>query len=158
MHGQRSSATRVDDRGEASTRPPRPLRGHPSSGEEGKLDHPAAFGGTPPQERRGNPTTPPAARAPLLKRGGETRPPRRLRRHPSSYEEGRSGEPEHHEDPSAAFCLAMSSAIPCIASASSASICAAEKGSPSAVPWTSTKPPEPVITTFMSVPHSESSA
>src|SRR6266571_3053634 len=140
MHGQRSSATRVDDRGEASTRPPRPLRGHPSSGEEGKLDHPAAFGGTPPQERRGNPTTPPATRAPLLKRGGEIQPPR------------------NHESPSAAFCLAMSSAIPCIASASSASICAAEKGSPSAVPWTSTKPPEPVITTFMSVLQSESSA
>src|SRR5947208_11781318 len=64
----------------------------------------------------------------------------------------------NHESPSAAFCLAMSSAIPCIASASSASICAAEKGSPSAVPWTSTKPPEPVITTFMSVSQSESSA
>src|SRR5207248_400312 len=73
-------------------------------------DHPAAYGGTPPQERRGN-----------------------------------------QERPSAAFCLAMSSAIPCIASASSASICAAENGAPSAVPWTSTKPPEPVITTFMSV-------
>src|SRR6266496_1022880 len=111
MHGQRSSATRVDERGEASdpttppaarapllkrggqtrpprpaarapllkrggeTRPPRPLRGHPSSREEGKPDHPARCAGTPPQERRGNPPTPQAARAPLLKRGGETRPP-----------------------------------------------------------------------------------
>src|SRR5438876_7391859 len=35
------------------TRPPRPLRGHPSSREEGKLDHPARCAGTPPQERRG---------------------------------------------------------------------------------------------------------
>src|SRR6266480_4850213 len=135
MHGQRSSATRVDERGEVS-----------------------------------NATTPPPSAAPLLKRGGETRPPRRLRRHPSSREEGKHDHPArcagtppqerrgNHESPSAAFCLAMSSAIPCIASASSASICAAEKGSPSAVPWTSTKPPEPVITTFMSVSQSESSA
>src|SRR5213082_373103 len=117
MHGQRSAAARVDETGEASTRPPRRLRRHPSSREEGKADHPAAYGGTPPQERRGN-----------------------------------------QERPSAAFCLAMSSAIPCIASASSASICAAENGAPSAVPWTSTKPPEPVITTFMSVSQPESSA
>src|SRR5882762_11747620 len=75
MHGQRSCATRVDERGEASnsttppaarapllkrggeTRPPRPLRGHPSSREEGKLDHPARCAATPPQERRGNSTT-----------------------------------------------------------------------------------------------------
>src|SRR5712691_2554380 len=111
MHGQRSSATRVDERGEVSnsttppatrapllkrggeTRPPRPLRGHPSSREEGKLDHPARCAGTPPQERRGNSTTPPAARAPLLKRGGETRPPRPLRGHPSSREEGKLDHP-----------------------------------------------------------------
>src|SRR6266480_2799950 len=111
MHGQRWSATRVDERGEASdpttppatrapllkrggeTRPPRPLRGHPSSREEGKLDHPARYAGTPPQERRGNSTTPPAARAPLLKRGGETRPPRPLRGHPSSREEGKLDHP-----------------------------------------------------------------
>src|SRR6266700_3231792 len=80
MLGQRSSATRVDETGEASTRPPRPLRGHPSSREEGKSgrlqpDHPARFAGTPPQERRGNTTTPPPSAAPLLKRGGEIRPP-----------------------------------------------------------------------------------
>src|SRR6266571_6995255 len=158
MHGQRSPATRVDEPGEGQTpttpraarapllkrggetRPPRRLRRHPSSREEGKRDRPAAFGGTPPQERRGNATTPPPSAAPLLKRGGEIRSPR------------------NQKTPSAAFCLAMSSAIPCIASASSASICAAEKGSSSAVPWTSTKPPEPVITTFMSVSQSESSA
>src|SRR6266513_4317798 len=103
MHGQRSAAARVDETGEASTPPPRRLRRHPSSREEGKADHLAAYGGTPPQERRGR--------------------------------------------PSAAFCLAMSSTIPCIASASSASICAAENGAPSAAPCTSTKPPEPVITT-----------
>src|SRR5260221_6505718 len=66
--------------------------------------------------------------------------------------------PRNQESPSAAFCLAMSSAIPRFASASSASNCAAEKGAPSAVPCTSTKPPEPVITTFMSVSHCESSA
>src|SRR5712664_2633248 len=76
MHGQRSSATRVDERVRLSNpttppaarapllkrggeiRPPRPLRGHPSSREEGKYDHPARCGGTPPQERRGNPITP----------------------------------------------------------------------------------------------------
>src|SRR6266852_9036782 len=111
MHGQRSCATRVDERGEASnsttppatrapllerggeTRPPRPLRGHPSSREEGKPDHPARYAGTPPRERRGNPTTPPATRAPLLERGGETRPPRPLRGHPSSREEGKLDHP-----------------------------------------------------------------
>src|SRR5258706_8171989 len=105
MHGQRSSATRVDEPGGLQTRPPRPLRGHPSSREEGKSnhpDHPAAFGGTPPQERRGN-----------------------------------------QESPSAAFCLAMSSAIPRFASASRASICAVEKGSPSARPRVPPKPPHP---------------
>src|SRR5438034_4554533 len=139
MHRQRSAAERVDVTGEASTRPPPPLRGPPSSREEGKPDHPARCAGTPPQERRFNPTTPPAARAPLLKRGGEIRPP-------------------NHESPSAAFCLAISSAIPCFASASSTAICAAEKGAPSAVPCTSTKQPEPVITTFMSVSQLESSA
>src|SRR5439155_21024467 len=90
MHGQRSSATRVDERGEANpttppaarapllkrggeTRPPRPLRGHPSSREEGKPDHPARCAGTPPQERRGNPTTPPN---PITPKAGD--PERRL--------------------------------------------------------------------------------
>src|SRR5882672_7090747 len=202
MHGQRASATRVDEPGGASNpttppaarapllkrggeiqppRPPRPLRGRPSSREEGKSnhpDHPARCAGAPPQERRGNPTTPttpPAPRAPLLKRGGEIqppRPPRPLRGRPSSREEGKSNHPDHparcagappqerrgnQESPSAAFCLAMSSAIPRFASASRASICAVEKGSPSAVPWISTKPPDPVITTFMSVSQPESS-
>src|SRR5437762_9692901 len=75
MHGQRSAAARVDETGEASTRPPRRLRRHPSSREEGKADHPARCA------------------APLLKRGGESRPPRRLRRHPSSREEGKSDHP-----------------------------------------------------------------
>src|SRR5947208_14640482 len=105
MHGQRSSATRVDDHGEVRTPPPRPLRGHPSSSEEGK-----------PRYSARRPTT-------LL----APPPPRPLRGHPSSSEEGKSLEPQHHESPSAAFCLAISSAIPRFASASSASICAAEK-------------------------------
>src|SRR5215831_4493176 len=59
---------------------------------------------------------------------------------------------------SAAFCLATSSAMPRWASAISACISPAEKGAPSAVPCTSTKPPEPVITTFMSVSQWESSS
>src|SRR5882757_1804865 len=84
MHGQRSSVTRVDEPGGASN-----------------PDHPARCAGTPPRERRGkptNPTTPPAARAPLLERGGEnrpTRPPRPLRGHPSSREEGKTDQPDH---------------------------------------------------------------
>ena len=49
-------------------------------------------------------------------------------------------------------------AMPCSASASSASISARVNGAPSAVPCTSTKPPAPVITTFMSVSQPESSA
>src|SRR6266571_1575964 len=91
MHGQRSPATRVDEPGEGQTpttppaarapllirggeirrgfrpRPPRPLRGHPSSREEGKRDHPAAFGGTPPHTRRGDQESPSITRtrAPL---------------------------------------------------------------------------------------------
>ena len=47
---------------------------------------------------------------------------------------------------------------PCSARPSSASISARENGAPSAVPCTSTKPPAPVITTFMSVSQAESSA
>src|SRR5258708_36010954 len=64
MHGQRSAAARVDETGEASTRPPRP-----------KPDHPARCAGTPPQERRGNLTTP-ALRAtpPQARRGNLTTP------------------------------------------------------------------------------------
>src|SRR2546427_5697881 len=92
MHGQRSAAARVDERVRLSNpttppaarapllkrggeirrgfrpRPPRPLRGHPSSW------------------RRGYPTTPPPSAAPLLKRGGETQTPKSD--HP------KSGEPE----------------------------------------------------------------
>jgi hypothetical protein len=47
--------------------------------------------------------------------------------------------------------------MPLSASASSASISARVKGAPSAVPCTSTKPPAPVITTFMSVSQAASS-
>ena len=54
-------------------------------------------------------------------------------------------------------CCAMSSRCR-LASAISASISARENGAPSAVPCTSTKPPAPVITTFMSVSQPESSA
>src|SRR6266853_1228723 len=154
MHGQRSSGTRVDEPRGASNPTTPPAARAPLLRRGGEIQP--------------NPTTPPAARAPLLRRGGEiqpTRPPRPLRGHPSSGEEGKSlpprppksGQHEHQESSSAAFCLAMSSAIPRFASASSASICAVEKGSPSAVPWISTKPPDPVITTFMSVSQPESS-
>ena len=59
---------------------------------------------------------------------------------------------------SAAFCAAMSLRIPRSPSATSASICSRENGAPSAVPCSSTKPPAPVITMFMSVSHAESSA
>ena len=55
------------------------------------------------------------------------------------------------------FCAATSSRMPLSASASSASISARVNGAPSAVPCTSTKPPAPVITTFMSVSQAESS-
>ena len=47
--------------------------------------------------------------------------------------------------------------MPLAASSISSSICARVKAAPSAVPWISTKPCEPVITTFMSVSHTESS-
>ena len=49
------------------------------------------------------------------------------------------------------------SAMPVAARFNSASSSARAKAMPSAVPCTSTKPPEPVITTFMSVSQSESS-
>ena len=48
--------------------------------------------------------------------------------------------------------------MPRSARPTSASISARVNGAPSAVPCTSTKPPAPVITTFMSVSHAESSA
>src|SRR5690348_13246366 len=63
-----------------------------------------------------------------------------------------------HRAPSTARCFAMSSPMPLYARSIIASISRRLNGSPSAVPWISTRPPEPVITTFMSVPHSESSA
>ncbi len=47
---------------------------------------------------------------------------------------------------------------PAPASATSASISARVNGAPSAVPCISTKPPRPVMTTFMSVPQAGSSA
>ena len=59
---------------------------------------------------------------------------------------------------SAAFCAAISSRMPRSASATSSSISARVNGAPSAVPCSSTKPPAPVITTFMSVSQPESSA
>src|SRR6185369_12907517 len=59
--------------------------------------------------------------------------------------------------PSARRCCATSSAMPRPAMASSWSSSARAKGSPSAVPCTSTKRPAPVITTFMSVWQAESS-
>ena len=57
----------------------------------------------------------------------------------------------------AAFCLATSSPMPFLASARSSASVASEKGSPSAVPWISTMPPDPVITKLASVPAEESS-
>ncbi len=56
------------------------------------------------------------------------------------------------------FCFAISSRIPRCANCMSASICACENGAPSAVPCTSTNPPAPVMTTFISVSQVESSA
>ena len=63
-----------------------------------------------------------------------------------------------HASPSTCFWAAMSSETPLRASAIMAAIWASVNGSPSAVPCTSTKPPRPVITTFMSVSQVESSA
>src|SRR6185295_5929561 len=58
---------------------------------------------------------------------------------------------------SAARCIATSSPMPLVASASSASISRRENVAPSAVPCSSTKPPAPVMTTFMSVSQAASS-
>src|SRR5690606_25100190 len=67
----------------------------------------------------------------------------------------REGEPGHGRSyllsARAAACSRASSALPAAASASRASSSARENGAPSAVPCTSTKPPSPVMTTFMSV-------
>src|SRR6266852_9690053 len=71
MHGQRSSATRVDEPGEASNPTTPPASRAPLLRTGGETRPPRPLAGTPPHERRGNPTTPPASRAPLLMRGGE---------------------------------------------------------------------------------------
>ena len=60
--------------------------------------------------------------------------------------------------PSAARCFAISSRMPRSASATRDTISTGVNGAPSAVPCSSTKPPAPVITTFMSVSQAESSA
>ena len=57
----------------------------------------------------------------------------------------------------AAFCFATSSPMPLRASARSSASVSSEKGSPSAVPWISTMPPDPVMTKLASVPAEESS-
>ena len=57
----------------------------------------------------------------------------------------------------AAACAARSSSIPLAASASRSSRCARESGVRSAVAWTSTRPPSPVMTTFASTSALESS-
>ena len=57
----------------------------------------------------------------------------------------------------ACFCMSTSSPMPFLASARSSPSVASEKGSPSAVPWISTMPPDPVITKLASVPAEESS-
>ena len=57
----------------------------------------------------------------------------------------------------AARCSRTSSSMPLAARSSSSLACWREKGAPSAVPWISTRPPEAVITTFMSVSQPESS-
>src|SRR5688500_3126663 len=59
--------------------------------------------------------------------------------------------------PSDFFWCWTSSPMPFAASSSSVSSSAREKSAPSAVPCTSMKLPEPVITTFMSQPQAESS-
>src|SRR5262249_27375104 len=56
------------------------------------------------------------------------------------------------------FCSAISARMPPSASVMSVSISLREKATPSAVPWTSTKRPAPVMTTFMSVSQSASSS
>src|SRR5690606_18813972 len=60
--------------------------------------------------------------------------------------------------PSAARCALTSREMPARASSSSVSTSPRLNGTPSAVPWISTKPPAPVITTFMSVSQPESSS
>jgi hypothetical protein len=64
--------------------PPRPLRGHPSSRQEGRTT--PALCATPPRGRRGGP--PRRFAPPLLAAGGEDHPG--ALRHPSSRQEGRT--------------------------------------------------------------------
>src|SRR5947209_17789336 len=109
MHGQRSSATRVDDPGEVRTPPPRPLRGHPSSSEEGKPHYSARRPTTllappPPCPLRGHPSSREEGKPHYSARRPTTLlappPPRPLRGHPSSREDGKSLEPQHQDSPS----------------------------------------------------------
>jgi hypothetical protein len=58
----------------------------------------------------------------------------------------------------AAFCIATSFATPPLASRSRPKNSSSEKGLPSAVPCTSTRPPDPVMTKLASVSAAESSA
>ncbi len=60
--------------------------------------------------------------------------------------------------PSATVCRRVSSAQPAVPRSSRLFSSARENGSPSAVPWISTKSPVPVQTTFMSVSAVESSS
>src|SRR5256885_9460048 len=105
---------------------------------------------------------------------GWSRPPRRLRRHPSSREEGKADHPAafggtppqerrgkpttpppsaapplkrggEPQNPSSAFFLPMRSATPCIASASHPSNCPPEQRSSSAAPRASTEPAHTAI-------------
>ena len=67
------------------------------------------------------------------------------------------GENEFFHAASALSWAATSWRMPSVARSSSTFICSRVNGSPSAVPCTSTMPPAPVITTFMSVSQPESS-
>src|SRR4029453_3179309 len=69
---------------------------------------------------------------------------------------GRQDEALSHSS-RACFCADTNERMPPLASCNIDSICLAENGAPSAVPCTSTKPPLPVITMFISVSQPESS-
>src|SRR5699024_1566367 len=57
-----------------------------------------------------------------------------------------------HRSPARVSCwIRVSSVVPSTARSSRVSSSARRNGAPSAVPWTSTKSPDPVTTTFMSV-------
>ena len=73
---------------------------------------------------------------------------------------GRSEDEDHRGaggSASTAACASRIRPIPAVARSSNSSSSARLNGAPSAVPWTSTKPPADVITTFMSVSARESS-